>query len=64
MSIDNGPIDLMDATLLGELDRLVVCLTNWARMIHIFQWFHSQRQDGRAAIEDAGKWMAAVMARQ
>jgi monoterpene epsilon-lactone hydrolase len=41
-----------------------VTLRVWARMIHIFPWFHSHLQAGRTAIEEAGKWMADVMARQ
>jgi monoterpene epsilon-lactone hydrolase len=41
-----------------------VTLRVWARMIHIFPWFHTHLQAGRAAIEEAGIWMAKVMARQ
>jgi epsilon-lactone hydrolase len=41
-----------------------VTLRVWARMIHIFPWFHSHLQAGRAAIEEAGIWMAEVMAGQ
>ena len=58
---------LGDAVALAREASLVgsdVTLRVWVRMIHIFPWFHSQLQDGRAAIEEAGKWMAAVMARQ
>jgi hypothetical protein len=33
-------------------------------MIHMFPWFHTHLQAGRAAIEEAGKWIADVMARQ
>jgi epsilon-lactone hydrolase len=41
-----------------------VTLRVWARMIHIFPWFHSRLQTGRTAIEEAGKWITDVMARQ
>jgi monoterpene epsilon-lactone hydrolase len=40
-----------------------VTLRVWARMIHIFPWFHSHLRAGRAAIEEAGKWMADVTTR-
>jgi hypothetical protein len=33
-------------------------------MIHIFPWFHTHLPAGRAAIEQAGIWMADVMTRQ
>jgi epsilon-lactone hydrolase len=39
-----------------------VTLRVWAKMIHIFPWFHSHLQAGRAAIEEAGTWMGNVMA--
>jgi len=35
VSIDNGPINLMDANLLGELDRLVVWLANQGDSIRV-----------------------------
>ena len=41
-----------------------VTLRVWARMIHMFPWFSSELQTGRAAIEEAGKWITDVMARQ
>jgi monoterpene epsilon-lactone hydrolase len=41
-----------------------VTLRVWATMIHMFPWFSSELQTGRAAIEEAGKWIANVMARQ
>ena len=41
-----------------------VTLRVWARMIHMFPWFHTHLQVGRAAIEEAGKWIADVLARQ
>jgi epsilon-lactone hydrolase len=41
-----------------------VTLRVWARMIHMFPWFHTHLQAGRAAIEEAGKWIADVLARQ
>lgn len=62
-----------DEVLLGDAVALArqaalagsdVTLRVWARMIHIFPWFHSHLQAGRAAIQDAGIWMAEVMARQ
>jgi monoterpene epsilon-lactone hydrolase len=52
-----------DEVLLGDAVALAreaslagsdVTLRVWARMIHIFPWFHSQLQDGRAAIEEPG----------
>ena len=39
-----------------------VTLRVWARMIHIFPWFHSQLQAGRTAIQEAGTWIADVTA--
>jgi acetyl esterase/lipase len=41
-----------------------VTLKVWARMIHIFPWFHSHLTAARTAIEQAGKWIADVMPRQ
>jgi epsilon-lactone hydrolase len=41
-----------------------VTLRVWARMIHIFPWFHTQLQAGRTAIAQAGTWMVDVMAGQ
>jgi acetyl esterase/lipase len=41
-----------------------VTLRVWARMIHMFPWFHTHLQAGRTAIEEAGKWIADVMTRQ
>jgi epsilon-lactone hydrolase len=41
-----------------------VTLRVWARMIHMFPWFHTHLQAGRTAIGEAGIWMAEVMARQ
>jgi epsilon-lactone hydrolase len=38
-----------------------VTLRVWARMIHMFPWFSSELQTGRAAIEEAGKWISDVM---
>jgi acetyl esterase/lipase len=40
-----------------------VTLRVWARMIHIFLWFRSHLQADRAAIEEAGKWIADVTTR-
>jgi acetyl esterase/lipase len=41
-----------------------VTLRVWARMIHIFPWFHTHLQAGRTAIAQAGAWMVDVMAGQ
>jgi acetyl esterase/lipase len=41
-----------------------VTLRVWARMIHIFPWFHTHLQAGRTAIAQAGTWMVDVMAGQ
>jgi epsilon-lactone hydrolase len=41
-----------------------VTLRVWARMIHMFPWFHTHLQTGRTAIEEAGKWIADVTTRQ
>jgi epsilon-lactone hydrolase len=62
-----------DEVLLGDAVALAreaslagsdVTLRVWARMIHMFPWFHTHLQAGRAAIEEAGKWIADVLARQ
>jgi epsilon-lactone hydrolase len=56
-----------DAVVLARQASLAgsdVTLRVWARMIHIFPWFHSHLHAGRSAIEEAGKWIADVMARQ
>jgi acetyl esterase/lipase len=62
-----------DEVLLGDAIALArqaslagsdVTLRVWAKMIHIFPWFHSHLQAGRTAIEEAGIWIAEVMARQ
>jgi monoterpene epsilon-lactone hydrolase len=61
-----------DEVLLGDAIALArqaslagsdVTLRVWAKMIHIFPWFHSHLQAGRLAIEEAGKWIADVTAR-
>jgi epsilon-lactone hydrolase len=61
-----------DEVLLGDAIALArqaslagsdVTLRVWARMIHIFPWFHSHLQAGRTAIEEAGKWIADVTLR-
>ncbi|HXO51338.1 MAG TPA: alpha/beta hydrolase fold domain-containing protein [Mycobacterium sp.] len=60
-----------DEVLLGDAVELArqaslagsdVTLRVWARMIHIFPWFHTHLQAGRTAITQAGAWMADVMA--
>jgi len=60
-----------DEVLLGDAIALArqaslagsdVTLRVWARMIHIFPWFHSQLQAGRTAITQAGAWIADVTA--
>jgi acetyl esterase/lipase len=62
-----------DEVLLGDAVALAreashagsdVTLRVWARMVHIFPWIHSHLQAGRSAIEEAGKWIGDVMARQ
>jgi hypothetical protein len=40
------------------------CRRRRSGMIHIFPWFHSDLRAGKTAIEEAGKWIADVMARQ
>jgi acetyl esterase/lipase len=41
-----------------------VTLRVWAQMIHTFPWFHTHLQAGRTAIQEAGKWISDVTARQ
>jgi monoterpene epsilon-lactone hydrolase len=41
-----------------------VTLRVWARMVHIFPWFHSHLHAGRTAIDEAGKWIGDVTSRQ
>jgi epsilon-lactone hydrolase len=41
-----------------------VTLRVWARMIHMFPWFHTHLRAGRTAIAQAGAWMVDVMAGQ
>jgi acetyl esterase/lipase len=62
-----------DEVLLGDAVALAreaslagtdVTLRVWTRMIHIFPWFHSHLQAGRTAIEEAGRWIGDVTARQ
>jgi epsilon-lactone hydrolase len=41
-----------------------VTLRVWARMIHIFPWFHTHLQAGRTAIAQAAAWMVDAMTGQ
>jgi epsilon-lactone hydrolase len=56
--------DALALTRQASLAGSDVTLRVWAKMIHIFPWFHSHLQAGRTAIEEAGIWIAEVMARQ